>query len=353
MVDIRSYLLTDSVSGYVLDHDAFDVCDAVEMPFLPWKMSDSEKRSVQVLRLLGKSRVPLNKHLILKKLPKEAGSKPTILKIVNDLKRRRYITMKDDPRARGFTGRSEYYVLSWLGLAKVISTLKDDKDDYRFLRNLATEHRNLMSPVFNLWPEIVQAGIEKAMVQNLARFCWEVILYIEEFFREDPGPLAQFLAKPWSPPTEEQEYEWFSRFVRQVGVFKLFVGKPVFRPLSGAEESLLSVDVGFDKSSFDPRNGKAWPHFEAVRRNKMLREAMLGSLRELARMYRVRADVFQENARLAHYLAASLSMPENVDTATHAEIEQWLRNLPEEQRAAFTKLLDDAWRDAQRPQGAP
>lgn len=323
--------MRSSAFEYVLDREAFDVTDRFE-PSLPWNTSEAEKRSVKVLRLLARSGVALNKYSILRQLPK-AGSKPTILKVVDDLKSRRYIKVESDPRAKGFRGRSEHYKLSWLGLAKVISTLEDEKGDYKLLRDLAAEYRNVMRPVFDLWPAIVQAGIERTMAKNLAYLCYEIIVGVEGLLREPWGFMTLDGRDSWSPPTEEQEYAWFRNHVQKVGVHRLLIGKPIFRHMTETER--LSVDIGFDTSSFD--KGEARSYLEAVRRNRMLREAMLSKLRDVAQNYRDTAMVYHRNATAANNLATVISMPE--DLTTNEEIRQWVESLPEDQWTSFRELL--------------
>ncbi|MGA8858053.1 MAG: hypothetical protein WB643_12930 [Candidatus Bathyarchaeia archaeon] len=92
---------------------------------------------------------------------------------------------RKEPRTRGRTGTSAYYKLGFNGLAFLIAHLWDEdmddliKDfglgDSNFLfRDLMKKYGNLLSEIFQLWPAIVEAGVEDIAQKRLRRIFSEV-----------------------------------------------------------------------------------------------------------------------------------------------------------------------------------
>jgi hypothetical protein len=142
-----------------------------------WRLDASTKtarkqirRRRAILRLLVE-KGPLNAYRICEQLAPKAGSIPTLLYGVRDLKEGGYIRVVEiDKRPPG--GKpSEHYDLALLGLVDLITMLENNDSGRRFLDRLTNKYRSLMPSVFDVWPAISDAGIADLAFKRLRRVC--------------------------------------------------------------------------------------------------------------------------------------------------------------------------------------
>lgn len=134
------------------------------------------RRRVNILRLLAE-KGPLNTYRICEHFVQgKAGSEPTILYAVRDLREMHCIrAARIDNKSRGVKP-SEHYDLTLAGLLVLIKSLLDNEGGHRFLEHLATKYRNLMPSVFDVWAAIRDAGIADLAFRRLQHLCDAALL---------------------------------------------------------------------------------------------------------------------------------------------------------------------------------
>ncbi len=206
-----------------------------------------QKREARILLLLAKTG-PLNKYHIWKQLaPQKKETEPTILQAIQDLDKRGDIRVVDiKEKVRG-PKPSKYFDLSFHGLMTLIMlTSQTDlgiKDFDSFSAQLANKYHELepsFKPIFELWPAVIQAG-----VQDLAWF--RLVLLCGATLR--------------NPITWEESK------------LRGFMGYPTSRP----------IDFFLDPFGYTSQERDRW--LSAVRKNDILRQAMTDSLQRRVQDY--------------------------------------------------------------------
>lgn len=124
------------------------------------------KRQIRILMLLTQ-KGPLNKYHICKELMPAHGTEPTILQAVSDLERQKLIdVIHVDEDARG-SKPSKHYDLSLQGLLAFMEGVLRGPNASSRMRHLAEKYHNLLPGLFDLWPSIVQTGIEELACRKL------------------------------------------------------------------------------------------------------------------------------------------------------------------------------------------
>jgi DNA-binding PadR family transcriptional regulator len=225
--------------------------------------SHSELRGIAILRLIAEEG-NLNKYRICRRLVPSYGSEPTILNAIRSLKEIGAIDVADvDRQARGGHD-SEYYELSPLGVAKIIGWLEDKKEDYELLDRIANKYGKMIPSVFDVWSAFAEAGLLSQLRPRLALHCHLFEVFLERVRRRE------VIVK------SEDGREAAARFIKEwEGTFK-----------TDALNFVLTLVPGYidrrDTFSYlmEPTDAHTKKWVEAVRRNNILREAMIRAVSE-------------------------------------------------------------------------
>jgi hypothetical protein len=229
-------------------------------------------RRYAVLRALAEGDRPLNKYGILKHLPKKVGSKPTLLKVIDELKDEKFIKVDHvDLHARGNIGHSEHYDLRLRGFAYLVSVQTNstpDKDssiaamkplrERALLKRIVSKYAGFLPAVFELWPSFVKAGIEEEAWYRLGFFCssLERKLRAGELSEERRKQLTKFVNEKGIEHTfafnawvRTDEKEWFdaihkNKVLREVAVKLLRNQVGEFRR---KQSQLASIEKGLQE----------------------------------------------------------------------------------------------------------
>lgn len=241
------------------------------------RYKSTENRLTKILRLLGQ-KGPLNQYAICKHLMPDDGSEPTILYAVHELKNNGAIeTVRVNHHARG-AKPSEYYELSLLGLAKLVSRLEDNENDHKFLDHLVEKYQGKIGKVARLWSAFLQAGLLPQARRMLAAFSQYVCMRLEllsQWLRIDQS-LDSLI------PTSEGETSERARSRKQLEETLVAEAFRYFMIWGEAlEQRTLEIRV-----VRDPSDEKARRWLNAIRSNNQLRNAMIEEVRALTEQYR-------------------------------------------------------------------
>lgn len=224
-------------------------------------ISYAKGRRYAVLRAIAESDNSPNKYRILKDLPRKIGSKPTLLKVIDELKADKFIRVHHvDRQARGNVGYSEHYDLALRGFVDLVDRVTNstpDKDssiaamkplkERTLLKRIFLKYHGFLPAIFELWPSFVDVDMEEEAWFRLGRFC---------------GFLG---AKLRTEELSEDRKKQLSKFVNEDGVNHVLL--------------LWTFDV------WDRTYEKEW--FEAIHKKKVLREVAVKLLRgQVDKMHR-------------------------------------------------------------------
>ena len=242
--------------------------------------SVSEKRTLAILRALCEHG-PLNKYGICKWIGAEWGSEPTILYAVRDLEEDEYVeVVRIDQDARGGQP-SKYYNVSLLGLAKVISRLKDEPGDHSLLDHIANNYKTKLPQVFEHWPFLRKSGIMDVVRHNLALWCHSLCQVLEELPPQTDlhgRPIGRNRKRRLLDDNHEKTWWELRKSVLENHLQTVALDVLCRGPAMNAERVYLPVvRTHFGDKRFDNR-AKHW--LGAVRRNQFLRENVIQMLLE-------------------------------------------------------------------------
>jgi hypothetical protein len=225
----------------------------------------------------------LNKYGICKSLGAEWGSEPTILYAVRDLEEDGYIeVVKIDKSARGGQP-SKYYDVSLPGLAKVVSRLKDEAGDLSLLDQIANKYKTKIPQIFEQWPSLHKTGIMHVVRQNLAVWCDDLCQSLEDFPPRtglDGRPIGRkrMRALLLSGSKHQETVRRYRKSIEEDRLQRVAFDVLCRGPAMDAEIVYLPVvRTRLGDKEYDNR-AKHW--FEAVRRSRFLREAVMQRLLE-------------------------------------------------------------------------
>jgi hypothetical protein len=190
------------------------------------------KRWTRILYVLAMEEKPLNPYKVWNKLVKEeVATQPTIRGDLEDMLQKTLVkTVDTDQKARG--GRpSEYYDLTLLGLASVVCRYDElgnkVEDPHQFASHVAKKYRDLLPPIFDLWPEFVREKVNHLAWRELQAACGfadvNKISSVEEaedvywfFFHHISVAVAR--------PTNPNDNAWLQAVVRNQTIRETLVG---------------------------------------------------------------------------------------------------------------------------------
>jgi DNA-binding PadR family transcriptional regulator len=225
--------------------------------------SHSELRGIAILRLIAEEG-NLNKYRICRRLVPTYGSEPTILNSIRSLKEIGAIGVVDVNRHARGGYESEYYELSPLGVAKIIGWLEDKKEDYELLDRIANKYARMIPSVFDVWSAFAEAGLLSQLRPRLALHCYLFEVFLERIRRREITVKS------------EEGREAAARFIKE--------WEETFK--TDALDFVLTLVPGYidrrDTFSYlmEPIDAHTKKWVEAVRRNNILREAMIRAVSE-------------------------------------------------------------------------